>query len=73
MVINMFDDEIINQIFENMQEKIEENIQKEYHRRIKLITEKDEEERNNIKMNIISELYYKQGFKDGINFGYYLD
>lgn len=68
MVINMFDDEIINQIFENMQEKIEENIQKEYHRRIKLITEKDEEERNNIKMNIISELYYKQGFKDGINF-----
>lgn len=64
----MFDDEIINQIFENMQEKIEENIQKEYHRRIKLITEKDEEERNNIKMNIISELYYKQGFKDGINF-----
>lgn len=73
MVINMFDDEILNQIFENMQEKIEENIQEEYHRRIKLITEKDEEERNNIKMNIISELYYKQGFKDGINFGYYLD
>lgn len=68
MVINMFDDEIINQIFENMQEKIEENIQEEYHRRIKLITEKNEEERNNIKMNIISELYYKQGFKDGINF-----
>lgn len=68
LVINMFDDEILNQIFENMQEKIEENIQEEYHRRIKLITEKDEEERNNIKMNIISELYYKQGFKDGINF-----
>ena len=64
----MLNDEILNQIFENRQEKIEEKIQQEYHKRIKLITEKDEEERNNIKMNIISELYYKQGFKDGLNF-----
>ena len=64
----MLNDEILNQIFENRQEKIEEKIQQEYHKRIKLITAKDEEERNNIKMNIISELYYKQGFKDGLNF-----
>ena len=64
----MFDDEIINQIFEKNYEKIEENIQEEYHKKIKLITVKNEEERNNIKMNIISELYYKQGVKDGIKF-----
>ena len=68
MVINMLDNEILNQIFQNRQEKIEENIHEEYHKRIKMITTKNEEERNNIKMNIISELYYKEGFKDGINF-----
>ena len=64
----MFNDEILNQIFENRYEKIEENIQEEYHKRIKMINTEDEEEKNNKKMNIISELYYKQGFKDGINF-----
>ena len=62
----MFDDEILNQIFEKNLEKIEENIHEEYHKRVKNI--KNEEERNNIKMNIISELYYKQGFKDGVGF-----
>ena len=62
----MIDDEILNQIFENNLEKIEENIHEEYHKRGKNI--KNEEERNNIKMNIISELYYKQGFKDGVKF-----
>lgn len=62
----MIDDEILNQIFENNLEKIEENIHEEYHKRVKNI--KNEEERNNIKMNIISELYYKQGFKDGVKF-----
>lgn len=62
----MFDDEILNQIFENNLEKIEENIHEEYHKRVKNI--KNEEEKNNIKMNIISELYYKQGFKDGVEF-----
>lgn len=64
----MFDDEILNQIFENEYEEIEENIQEEYHKRIKQIKVENLEERNNIKMNIISELYYKQGFKDGANF-----
>ncbi len=64
----MCDDEILNQIFENRHEKIEENIQEEYHKKIKQIMTKNEDERNNIKMNIISELYYKQGFKDGANF-----
>ena len=62
----MIDDEIINQIFNNRLEKIEENIQEEYHKRVKCI--KNNEEKNNIKMNIISELYYKQGFKDGVRF-----
>ena len=62
----MFDNEIFDIFFEKNQEKIEENIQEEYHKRIKEIYIEDEEERNNIKMNIISELYYKQGIKDGL-------
>lgn len=62
----MVDEEIINQIFNNRIEVIEENIQEEYHRRVKSI--KNKEEKDNIKMNILSELYYKQGFKDGSNF-----
>lgn len=62
----MIDDEILNLIFNNRLEKIEENIQEEYHKRVKCI--KNNEEKNNIKMNIISELYYKQGFKDGVRF-----
>ena len=64
----MLDDEIIKKFFESRYEKIEENIQEEYHKKIKQIKIEDIEERNNIKMNIISELYYKQGFKDGVNF-----
>lgn len=64
----MFDDEILNQIFENKQERIEENIQQEYHEKIKQIKIKNEDERNNIKMSIISKLYYKQGFRDGVSF-----
>ena len=37
----------------------------------KVVTElgtKINPEKDNIKLGIISELYYKQGFKDGINF-----
>ena len=64
----MLDDEILNKIFESRLEKIEENIQYEYHEKVKQMKEKNDEERNNIKMSIISKLYYKQGFKDGINF-----
>ena len=64
----MLDDEIIKKIFESRYEKIEENIQEEYHKKIKQIKIEDIEERNNIKINIIIELYYKQGFKDGVNF-----
>ena len=64
----MLDDEILNQIFESRLEKIEENIQYEYHEKVKQIKEKNEEEKDNIKLSIIGELYYKQGFKDGINF-----
>lgn len=64
----MFDDEMLNRIFEERYEDIEENIQREYHYKIKQINVNSEEERNNIKMNIISELYYKQGFKDGVRF-----
>ena len=64
----MINKEIINEFFENNFEIIEENIQKEYHKRIKQIKEKKEEERKNIKLSIISELYYKKGFEDGINY-----
>ena len=64
----MINDEILDQIYKNRQEKIENNIYQEYHKRIKLIKETEEEERNNIKMGILSELYYKQGFIDGVNF-----
>ena len=64
----MFNDEILRKIFEDRQEEIEEKISKEYHSKIKEIKTDDIEERNNIKMGIISELYYKQGFKDGVNF-----
>ena len=64
----MFNDEILRKIFEDRQEEIEEKISKEYHSKIKEIKTDDFEERNNIKMGIISELYYKQGFKDGVNF-----
>lgn len=64
----MFNNGILDQIFKNRQEEIENNIHEEYHKRIKMITTEDSEERNNIKMNILSELYYKEGFRDGINF-----
>ena len=64
----MLSDEFLNQVFESRYEKIEENIQEEYHTKIKKIKIEDNEERNNIKMNIISELYYKEGFKDGVKF-----
>lgn len=62
----MLSDEIVDKIFNENFERVEENIQKEYHQKIKEI--KNIEERENIKLSIISELYYKEGFKDGINF-----
>ena len=62
----MVDEELLNQIFLKKQEKVEEKINKEYHRRIKEINVEDMEEKNNIKLGIISELYYKEGFKDGV-------
>ena len=43
-------------------------ISDEYHRRIKDIKKENLEERENIKQGIIAELYYKEGFKDGIDF-----
>ena len=64
----MLDDEILNNIFENNYEKIEKKISKEYHNKIKNIETEDKEERANIKMSIICELYYKEGFKEGVNF-----
>ncbi len=62
----MLSEEFLNQIYKNRQEQVEEKVNKEYHKRIKEI--KNEEEKENIKLSIISELYYKEGFKDGINF-----
>lgn len=64
----MLNEELLNQIFIKRQEDVEENIHEEYHKKVKEINTKDQEERDNIKMSIISELYYKQGFKDGINY-----
>ena len=58
--------EILNEIFEKNLDKIEENIHEEYYKIIKNI--KNKKEKYNIKLNIISELYYKQGFKDGVEF-----
>ena len=64
----MLNEELLDKIFYEMQEKIENKISKEYHKKIKEIKYDNEEEKDNIKLGIISELYYKQGFKDGINF-----
>ena len=64
----MLSDEFLNQIFRNNQEKIDRKISYEYHKRLKLIKEQKNEERENIKQGIIAELYYKEGFKDGIDF-----
>ena len=64
----MLNEQIIKEIFENNFENIENNIQLEYHQKINKINIKNKEERNDIKLSIISELYYKEGFKDGINY-----
>ena len=64
----MLNDGILKEIFNKRLEEVEKNIYEEYHKRLKVIKVETDEERNNIKMNLISELYYKQGFKDGINF-----
>ena len=64
----MLSDEILNQIYQNNQEKVDIKISDEYHRRIKKIKKENLEERENIKQGIIAELYYKEGFKDGVDF-----
>ena len=64
----MLSDEFLNQIFRNNQEKIDRKISYEYHKRLKLIKEQKNEERENIKQGIIAELYYKEVFKYGIDF-----
>ena len=64
----MFKNEFLSQIFKNNQEKVDEKISYEYHKKIKKIKEQNIEERENIKQGIIAELYYKEGVKDGMNF-----
>lgn len=64
----MLNDEILSQFYQNNQEKVDGKISDEYHRRIKNISKENSEERENIKQGIIAELYYKEGFKDGIDF-----
>ena len=64
----MLSDEILNQIYQNNQEKVDIKISDEYHSRINDIKKENLEERENIKQGIIAELYYKEGFKDGIDF-----
>ena len=63
----MISDEMLNKIFEKNIEEIEEKIQKKYHYKIKQL-KMEKEEKENAKLSIISELYYQQGFKDGINY-----
>lgn len=64
----MLSDEVLSQIYQNNQEKVDIKISDEYHRRIKKIKKENLEERENIKQGIIAELYYKEGFKDGVDF-----
>ena len=64
----MLSDEILSQIYQNNQEKVDIKISDEYHRRIRKIQKENLEERENIKQGIIAELYYKEGFKDGVDF-----
>ena len=64
----MLDEEKLDEIFKNNQEFVEEKISKQYHERLKQIKEQNFEERENIKQGIIAELYYKEGFKDGLEF-----
>ena len=63
----MIDEKMLNKIYLDNQEIVEEKINKEYFKRIKEIPIENPE-RENIKLGIISELYYKEGFKDGMKF-----
>lgn len=49
--------------YEELDEIIKEKIKKEKHR----LEQIKEEERNNVKNEIIMKLMYEQGFKDGVN------
>lgn len=64
----MFDEEKLDKIFRNNQETVEEKIAKQYHLELKKINDVNFEERENIKQGIIAELYYKEGFKDGVDY-----
>lgn len=64
----MYNNINLDEFFKKNHERIENNISDEYHKRIKQIKIENSDERNNIKMSIISELYYKEGFKDGLNY-----
>lgn len=56
----MLDEEKLQRIFENNQEKVEERINKKYHTIIKEIKESNVLERENIKQGILTEMYYKE-------------
>ncbi len=64
----MLSNEILDQIYRNNQNSVEERINKQYHERINKIKSTTLEERESIKQGIIAELYYKEGFKDGLEF-----
>lgn len=64
----MLDEEKLQRIFENNQEKVEERINKKYHTMIKEIKENNVLERENIKQGILTEMYYKEGFLDGVEY-----
>lgn len=56
--------DILGEMFESRQEKIENKIFKIYQEKIKNVTIK---EKDSAKTAILNELYYKEGFMDGIN------
>ena len=64
----MLDEEKLQRTFENNQEKVEERINKKYHTMIKEIKESNVLERENIKQGILTEMYYKEGFLDGVEY-----
>ena len=64
----MLEKKLINYLYNQNLSQIENNINKEYHKRVKEIKTEDEDEKNNIKLSIIGELYYKEGLKDGFNY-----
>lgn len=64
----MLSDEFINNYFEDRVYSLEDKIYNQYYEQVKKIQVSNEIEKMYIKMSILSKLYYKEGFKDGIDY-----